>query len=147
MKIKESVNLPVSPKPQPWDIDCSKDPGLTKQEFADDCDVNKIIARCVRNGMPLPSTIAEPLYADVSEIGSYADCVRRVKAAEESFMELPPEIRTRFDNDPASLISFLADPANVSEARSIGLLAPAPKDPEVKAEPVPPVAVPAAVVK
>jgi len=117
----------VSPKPQLWDIDCSKDPVLVKQEFADDADVNKIIARCVKSGLPLPSVTAVPLYADVSEVGSYADCLRRVKAAEEAFNELPAPLRTEFDNDASKLISFLADKANIPRALELGLL-DKPKD-------------------
>lgn len=135
MKLRDI--LPVSPAPKPWDIDCSNDPAITKQEFADDCDVNKIIARCVKSGLPLPSAVAQPLYADVSEIGSYADCVRRVNSAEESFMQLPAAIRTRFDNDPGTLLAFLADPASVPEAIKLGLLVP-PKE-DIVIEAVPPV--------
>lgn len=129
---------PVSPPPQPWDIDCSKDPVITKQEFASDCDVNKIIARCVKSGLPLPSVTAAPLYADVSEVGSYADCLRRVSAAEDAFMQLPASLRTEFNNDASQLISFLADPANVDRAVELGLLV------KPKVDPVTDPAVPAA---
>ncbi|WNK12976.1 MAG: internal scaffolding protein [Microvirus sp.] len=131
----------VSPPPAPWDIDCSGDVVRTKQEFAKDCDVNVIIARCLKSGMPLPSVSAAPLYADVSEVGSYADCIRRVNAAESAFMELPADIRSQFDNEPANIISFLADPANKDQAIAIGLIPkPVVADvalPDVPAQPVP----------
>ncbi|WNK13521.1 MAG: internal scaffolding protein [Microvirus sp.] len=141
MKLRSS-DLPVSPAPAPWDIDCSKDVPLVKQEFADDCDINKIIARCVKSNLPLPSASAAPLFADVSEIGSYDDCVRRVAAAKDAFMDLPADLRSRFDNEPSTLISFLADPANVPEAIKLGLL----DQPKAVSEPAPPapVAAPAA---
>ena len=112
----------ISPKPQPWDIDCSKDPVLTKQEFADDADINKVIARCLKSNLPLPSVIAAPLFADVSEVGSFDECLRRVQAANEAFDELPAHLRTEFDNEPSKLIRFLADPANVPKAIDLGLL-------------------------
>lgn len=130
----------VSPKPNPWDLDCSGDVPLTKQEFASDCDVNVIIARCLKNGLPLPSVTAAPLYADVSEIGSYADCVRRVKSAEVAFMNLPAELRTKFDNSPSNLIAFLSDRRNLPAAIELGLV-PKPAEP---AQPAPVAAVSAA---
>lgn len=123
-----------SPSFKPWDIDCSNDPVLTKQEFAKDCDVNEIISRCVRSQMPLPSDVAAPLFADVSEIGSFDDCLRRVTVANASFMQLPANIRNRFNNDVGSLLDFLADTANVPEAIRIGLIeAPKPFEPAVPA--------------
>lgn len=131
MKLRDNV----SPAPKPWDIDCSNDPALTKQEFRDDCDVNVIIARCLKTGLPLPSQVVGPLFADVSEVGSYTDCVRRVKAAEDSFMNLPASIRTEFRNEPSLLIAFLADPANLPKAMDLGLVdrpkAVVPKSPPV----------------
>lgn len=53
-------------------------------------------------------------------------------------MTLPPEIRTRFDNDPGKLIDFVADPDNRQEAQELGIVNPAPepaKPPEVPPEP------------
>lgn len=128
----------VSPPAKPWDIDCSGDPVLTKQEFAKDCDVNVIIARCVKSGLPLPSAVAEPLFADVTQIGSYADCVRRVTVARDSFMQLPAELRSEFGNDPANLISFIADPANRPKAIELGLIAKPVVDDKAVAPPVVP---------
>lgn len=132
------VTAVVSPLPKPWDIDCSRDIPLAKQEFKDDCDINVIISRCLKSGLPLPSVVSRPLFADVSEVGSYADCVRRVKAAENAFMNLPASIRSEFGNEPSVLIAFLADPRNRPRAIELGLVDPP------KAVPVP--AVPAVLV-
>lgn len=113
-----------SPPFGPWDIDCSRDEVLTKQEFAKDCDVNQIIARCVRFGMPIPAGAVEGAFMDVSEIGSYADCLRRITAAQEVFMQLPVEIRSEFKNDPGLLIDFVSDGRNYDRAVKLGLIEP-----------------------
>lgn len=146
MKIRESVELvsgPVSPPPQPWDIDCSRDKVLTRQEFVRDCDVNVIIARCVKNGIPLPGPAEQAIFADVSEVGDFTDAVRRVKAAEEAFMALPADVRLEFNNDPASLIAFVQDEGNRPRAIELGLV-PAPKDPPAPLPPAAPAGSPAA---
>lgn len=137
MRVRDEVRSEVvSPPARPWDIDCSRDQVLTKQEFKDDCDINVIIGRCVKSGLPLPHIAGEALYADVSEVGSYTDCVRRVKAAEESFMALPANIRSRFDNQPGALIAFLADESNRKEAIALGLVvAKEPVAPKVDSPP------------
>nr|QJB19044.1 MAG: internal scaffolding protein [Microvirus sp.] len=138
----------VSPPAQPWDVDCqAAHDGLTKQEFVKDCDVNHILARCLRLGTPLPGADVLSAFADVSDIGDFPSCVRRVKAAEEAFLTLPVEIRAEFNHDAASLISFLDDPANHPRAIELGLLnkpvepvAPSPVAPVTVAPPGAPAA-------
>lgn len=135
MVLREKV---VSPGPKPWDIDCSGDTPITKQEFRDDCDVNKIIARCVKSGAPLPGSFA-PVFADVTGIGDYRAVVERQRNAELAFMALSADVRSYFDNDPVALIEFLQDPSNRDKAVELGILEK-PKPPVVE----PPVAASAA---
>ena len=53
-------------------IDCSKDEPMTKQEFLEDCDINSIIAKCIRNkdGEALIAR-ASQVFADVSEVPDF----------------------------------------------------------------------------
>lgn len=134
MKVREAV---VSPPPAAWDVDCSGDPGRTKQEFVRDCDVNLILARCLSMRAPLPGADVQAAFADVSGVGSFADCVRRVKAAEDAFAGLDAPLRLRFGNDPVALLAFLEDDANRDEAVKLGLVA-APVVPPVGAPPAAP---------
>lgn len=122
---------------RPGDIDCSGDVPLVKQEFADDCNVNIIIARCLRNGAPLPvHSNLEPIFADVSEVGDYRDVVERVRKADEAFMRLDAGVRTKFGNDPGLLMAFLQDPSKREEAIAMGLVVPL-KAPEAPPAPSP----------
>lgn len=98
-------------------------PGLTKQEFRDETDVNVIMKRYGATGqLPVGVQSLQPIFADVSEIGDFASLMRRTKAAEVAFMNLPAELRTRFGNDPGELVVFLQNPANRPEAEELGLV-------------------------
>lgn len=108
-------------------IDCSGDEPVTKQEFKDDCDVNVIVARCLRDGVERVPQGAAPVFADVSQIGDFGEAMRRVQRASEAFASLDASIRTRFENDPRKLIAFVQDVRNYDEAVKLGLVVPSTK--------------------
>lgn len=116
-------------------------PGLTKQEFAKECDINHIMKRYQTTGELPRGKDLQPVFADVSNIGDYADVLRRVDAARDGFMELPAFIRSRFQNDPGQFLDFLANAENRDEAVKLGLVEAKP----LPVEPVAPV-VPAPIV-
>ena len=95
---------------------------LTKQSFAQECDFNAVLAQWERTGVIEHIDARTPQYADVSELVDYQQALNIVSSAQASFLALPSSIRERFDNNPASLIEFLNNPANTEEARSLGLL-------------------------
>ena len=45
---------------------------------------------------------------------------------QDDFMELPAQLRSRFNNDPAELIDFLGKEENREEATKLGLVAAKP---------------------
>jgi len=111
-----------SPPHQPWDIKC-EDESLTKQEFLKDCDINNIIARCVKSGLPPPTVAVEALVGvDLTNISSYQDCLNRIAAMHQSFYQLDPKIRSEFDNDPGKLLAFIDDDSNYDRAVELGLI-------------------------
>lgn len=109
------------------------DPSMTKQSFKDECDINRIVARAAESGFFGSIADGQPLYADVSHVPDYQSALNTVIAARDRFMQMPAEIRERFANDPAKMVSFLGDPKNIDEGRKLGLLKPAPiPDPVVE---------------
>lgn len=102
-------------------ISFKDDPGKTKQEFIDDSNINVIVKRWLK-GQFVPLQNAQPLYGDFSNVDDYLTAVNNVRQAQAEFDALPSAIRNRFQNDPAQLISFLADPNNQAEAEEIGLV-------------------------
>lgn len=112
-------------------VDCSKDEPITEQHHKDDCDINIIMKRFAETGeLPDHANRLQATFGDFSDIPDYQTSLNMVIAAREAFMELKPEIRKRFHNDPGQMIEFLQDERNNSEAVKLGLkneLPPLPK--------------------
>lgn len=113
-------------------IDASKD-GRTQQSFKDECDINILMKRFLVGGQ-LPVDVRMPTYGDFTGVSNFHEAVNAVRSASEAFMEMPPEVRARFDNDAGKFVDFCSDDANIEEARKLGLipaaeLPPAPPAP------------------
>lgn len=110
---------------EPVDVVICKEKTLAQQHFAEEVDVNNIVARALRTGLlgdPMGINAREAIFADVSSIGDYNVCLNRIIAAQNAFLELPADLRSRFDNDPAKLLNFMNDPANLDACVELGLL-------------------------
>lgn len=112
-------------------------PSLTKQEFQAECDINNIIKHFSVTGMfnHVNTRASQGAYEDLPDQVDFQESLNTIKAAETAFMSLPAKVRDRFGQDPAEFLAFLADPANLEEARKLGLasaLKEAPPPLEVK---------------
>lgn len=117
----------------------SFEPTRTQQQFKDECDLNVLMARYVKTGT-LPQSTRSALYGDFSDVGDYQSAQDTILRAQQQFAALPSKVRDRFKNNPAEMLSFVANPANLDEAATLGLLseealarrasAGAPKAPE-----------------
>lgn len=115
------------------EADFSDSPSLTSQSFADEVNINKIMAR-VEKGQIVLGSDGMPFYGDVSELGGLQEALIKVQEAEELFMQFPAETREVFENDPLKMVQFLEDPSNKEKAIQLGLVKPKP---EVVTPPVP----------
>lgn len=113
-------------------------PGVTKQSFKDECDVNKIIARFEKTGMIEAINKKQPFYGDVSALVDYHEALNVVAEAQSLFNAMSAEVRERFSNDPEKMIAFLNDKSNDKEAIEMGLVIPPSPEilPNATAEPV-----------
>lgn len=93
---------------------------VTEQGHKKECDVNEIIKKYDREGVITHVNRFEAMYADVSAI-SFENGLRIQQEISEKFMELPSEIRKRFENSPLEYLKFLGDPRNNEEAIALGL--------------------------
>lgn len=110
--------------PKAWPAtDCSNDPVITVQAQRNDVDINQIMKR-VEKGMMLNVNANEGRFEDISEFDGLESALIKVQKANEKFMELPADLRSRFDNDPVKLLDFLSDEGNRAEAEELGLVAP-----------------------
>lgn len=99
----------------------SKDSNV-EQKHKNDVNINTIIKRALKTGMA-KQNLAEARFGDFSSGLDFQATQDRIIEAQNDFNALPSYIRNRFDNDPGALISFMADPENVEEARELGLVA------------------------
>lgn len=109
-------------------------PSLTKQSFANDANINVIMARWERDGLVQSANQRAPQYGDFSNVDSYKAALDGVMAANGDFLQLSAEIRARFDNEPVQLLEFLDNPDNLDEARELGIVAALPPEPEAVVE-------------
>lgn len=106
-------------------------PSMTKQEFAEECDINHIMARYEKTGvMPVGTRMFE--FGEAISEYSYQESMNAVIASREYFASLPARIRDRFGNDPGKLFAFLDDEDNRDEAIELGLV----KEPDPEPAPV-----------
>lgn len=89
------------------------EPGFrTKQEFKDDCDINRLLARAQREGTLTHITEFGGEYGDFSEIGSLLDAHLQYQRGVEIFDRLPAEMRKEFNQNPVEFFQYVNDPAN-----------------------------------
>jgi hypothetical protein len=112
-------------------------PSLTRQDMADECDINVIMAKYAVTGV-LPVKEGVPQYVDFDTVpDNLLDAMASLHAAEEQFMRLPANVRREFDNDPVQFVAFATDPANLDQLRDWDLAPKKPQEPPVVApEPV-----------
>lgn len=103
--------------------------GKTKQSFASECDVNRVMARYRKTGvLGNPLDTRRPYFGDFSSVSGYQESLEFVRGAERAFLALPTDLRMRFGNDVAALLRFVADPVNAKECIELGLLPKPPLD-------------------
>lgn len=102
-----------------------EDPSLTIQSQKEEADINNIVKAFGVTGQ-LPASIRLPSYGDFTGIDDFRSALEAVKAAEESFNQVPAAIRSQFDNSPQAFLEFCSDPSNLPQLREWGL-APTPE--------------------
>lgn len=102
-------------------------PSMTEQSHKEKVNINTIMARATKTGM-MKRRIEDPTYGDFTGALDYHSAVEKVMKAEADFMELPADVRKRFQNNPGGLIDFLADEGNREEAISLGLIDGPPEE-------------------
>lgn len=106
---------------------CCLDESKTHQSFREESDINYIVNTFSRTQL-LPVIPISPQYGDFTGARDYHSACNLVLAAQEEFMSLPAEVRSRFNNDPGELVDFLSDSKNRDEAVKLGLVSAKPLD-------------------
>lgn len=114
-------------------IDASGD-GRTRQEFADECDINILMARYEKHGVLNHYNAAEPAFFDASNVPDLQEAITAMRDAERAFMTLPASVRREFDNDAVKFVEYAQDAENLPRMREWGLAPPEPVERVVKVE-------------
>lgn len=129
MKIRRRVTNPISDQPPKY---------KTRQQPAEQTDINGIVERARRGITPTWINSRSPIFADMTDVPKdLLTAYQKIESAEEAFMSLPAKIRTQMDNNPLNLESWLSDPANRSDAEFYGLMMKKPEATPSPAEPAP----------
>ena len=99
-------------------VDCGE--GLTKQSMKDETDINLIMKRYIKTGMVNFVNRNQAQYMEAPEI-DFQTAMEVVTEANNTFSEMPAELRKRFSNDPGVFMDFVHDSANVEEMIALGL--------------------------
>lgn len=120
-----------------------KPPSRTKQSFVAECDINNILKQYRASGMlrHISAKAEKGVYTDLPDNIDFQESMNTVLQAEAAFASLPSSTRSRFHNDPAEFLEFMANPANQDEAIKMGLAKdtrPPPEEPPPPAPAEPP---------
>lgn len=99
---------------------------MTRQEFADECDINQIMARYEKDGIwPPVANDYVPVYVDfAAQPTDLMSAMQQMSDAEAAFMRLPAIVRKEFDNDAVRFVEYAANGDNLEQLRRWGLAEP-----------------------
>lgn len=123
MKFQSAYSEPVRDS----DLVCD-DPSLAQQSFKDDADINVLLERFKVTGQ-MPSGVVLPSYGDYTGITDYRQAADVLRQANDEFMKLPANMRSRFNNSPQEFLEFCMDEKNLPELRKLGLAKPEQAEP------------------
>ena len=81
-------------------------PTATKQEFKEECNVNKIVANFLRTGNMELINKSKGQFLDLTQLPvSFHEALNLVSDATQAFMLLPSELREKYGNDVSSFLA------------------------------------------
>lgn len=101
-------------------LDCSDAPTRAQQHFRDETDINVLVARFARTGVPDAPPVAPPV--DFDDVFDFQSAMQRIIDARAAFGALPAKVRARFSNDPGQFLAFVGEDSNRDEAIALGLV-------------------------
>lgn len=103
------------------------EPTLAQQHQEEEANINTIVRRFGITGQ-VPVSVMRPIIEDFVEATDYQSALNAIMAAQKSFMAMPADVRSRFNNDPHMFVDFCSDEANLDEMRKLGLAVPKTAD-------------------
>ncbi len=120
-KSKLPFNTPYLPNATEPSAGIDTGESLTEQSHAATCDINKIVASSMENGI-FPEA-PEPRFADTTG-NDFQETMDTIAKTTQSFEQLPAETRAFFNNDIPAFLDFIRDPKNAEQMIELDLIAP-----------------------
>lgn len=98
-------------------------PSRTNVDYANDADINVIVARFLKTGLMPTASTAPMVFGDVSLVPKGTDALMAVRAAHARFERFPSELRKSIGSFD-KFESWIRDPANRDLAIKFGLVKP-----------------------
>lgn len=104
-----------------------EDDSLAVQSQEAEANINTIVRNFGITGK-VPESPVLPEYGDFTGVSDYRSAIEAIRKADADFLELPAEVRSRFDNDPQKLLEVVANrtPENTALLKELKLIQDAP---------------------
>lgn len=113
---------------------------MTEQCHGEECRIDNVIKKYRETGVIDRINQKHPQYLDMTGSKTLHEAYNMMTQAQESFMELPSNVRKDFNNDPGLFVDFMQDPKNREKIEAYGFdasyLPEAPVRPAPTPEPV-----------
>jgi hypothetical protein len=93
----------------------------TEQSYGEMLDINRMLEPAMKQGLLRHGITFEGEYDDIP-VGDFQEAQFIVAKGKSMFEQLPSNMRTKFENDPAKFMAFVQDPANESWLRENGVV-------------------------
>lgn len=120
VKVRNALNYSTDDVSVATGLSCPE-PTKAQQQFKEETDINTIAKNFGITGR-LPQCVRMPSFEDFSDVVDYQTALNAARRAAQSFMEMPAEVRLRFQNDPQQFLAFCSNDANRDEAVKLGLI-------------------------
>lgn len=100
-----------------------------QQEFARELDINYLVEKHVRAGIPFP-TASQADFMDVSDLPSFQGAQDAVLRAEQSWMSLDAKIRREFGDKMENFLEALHDPDRAEQLIRLKVFKKPPEQPK-----------------
>lgn len=121
--VRQPFGYDVDEASQVSGLDCSVLPSRTKQEFAEEVDINTIVRRFGITG-EVPQGVSQVMDGDFLAVTDFQGAMDMIVRAREMFDAMPADVRAEFHNDPAEFLEFTSKDENKARAIELGLVRP-----------------------
>lgn len=117
---KIKFNTPYGQQPPRCFFETTGD-SLTQVQFQEESEINTILRSHDRNQHIQSIHRGNALYSDFSNVTDFTEALEMIKDANKEFMNIPSDIREKFQNDAGKFYQYASNPDNHEGLVELGL--------------------------